>query len=389
VTIRKVVFLCDWHSEGGPFTFLQRATANLEHFGWRAEIVIVPSSLPCTFNVRSQVVPTKVVSHSYSWRQLGKRLAVAINGTNPDVVVGFPIRGAPVAMRRLYRAGRFSARFLDLIQSDLPSEYVRVRANSDFASAVGCVSEACIQAAVRDITQLRERVFRVYYPVPCASAPPEVAADWHRIRLAYLGTIMQQYKRVLDFIPLVIDLLERNVDFELTMIGDGNERHQLEQAFRSIPGAATRVRFLGSLPNQEALQVLSRQDVLLLLSDVEGQPIAMLEAMALGVVPVVSDLAGLREVIVAGENGFLVPISATTEFASKIEYLAKTTEARTKMALAAWKTVFANHEMKTAVGRFADLLETVRGLPLPDRRCLAQDRYPDSAMTRFRIPHYV
>jgi glycosyltransferase involved in cell wall biosynthesis len=389
VTIRKAVFLCDWHSEGGPFTFLQRATANLEYFGWRAEIVIVPSSLPCTFNLRSQIIPTKVVSHSYSWRQLGKRLALAISDSNPDVVVGFPIRGAPVAMRRLYRAGRFSARFLDLIQSDLPSEYVRVRANSDFASAVGCVSEACIKAAVRDITQVEERIFRVYYPVPCESSPPALAADWHRIRLAYLGTVMQQYKRVLDFIPLVTALLERNVDFELTIIGDGTERHQLEQGFRSIPGASTRVRFLGLLPNQEALQVLSRQDVLLLLSEVEGQPIAMLEAMALGVVPVVSDLAGLREIIVAGENGFLVPVGATTEFASKIEHLARTTEVRRKMALAAWKTVFADHEMKTAVGRFAETLETVCGLPLPDRRRLAPDTYPDNAMNRYRIPHYI
>lgn len=292
-------------------------------------------------------------------------------------------------MRRLYRAGRFSARFLELIQSDLPSEYVRVRANSDFASAVGCVSEACIQAAIRDIRQLKERVFRVYYPVPCESAPPEVATDGHRVRLAYLGTVMQQYKRVLDFIPLVTALLERNVDFELTIIGDGPERHQLEQSIRSIPGASTRVRFLGLLPNREALQVLSRQDVLLLLSEVEGQPIAMLEAMALGVVPVVSDLAGLREIIVAGENGFLVPVGATTDFASKIEHLARSTELRCKMAVAAWKTVFANHEMKTAVGRFADLLETVRGLPLPDRRCLAPDTYPDNAMNRYRIPHYI
>jgi glycosyltransferase involved in cell wall biosynthesis len=389
VIIRKAVFVCDAHSEGGPLTFLRRATANLEYFDWRAEILIVPSPLACTFDL-SQVVPTQVVSHSYSWPQLEKRLAVAINKSNPDVVVGFPIHGAPVAMRRLYRSGNFSGRFLDLIQSDLLSEYARVRANSDFASAVGCVSEACLQGALREITQLRGRMYRVYYPVPCASSPPELAASGgHRIRLAYLGSVMQQYKRVLDFIPLVSELLARNVDFELTIIGDGNERQHLGQRLRSIPGAASRVRFLGMLPNADALEELSRQHVLLLVSDVEGQAIAMLEAMALGVIPVVSDLSGLREIIAPGENGFLAPVGATAVFASHIEHLARNPEIRARIGLAAWRKVSHDHEMKTAIGRFADVLETVRQLPLPDPKSLAPNTYPEGAMNQFRIPHYI
>jgi glycosyltransferase involved in cell wall biosynthesis len=357
--------------------------------GWSPEILLVPTVWPCTFDLTDQTIPTQTISYSYSWSELGRRLGDAICTTNPDVVVGFANRGAPLALRYLYRRGKFSGHYLDLIQSDIPSEYARVRSNSDFASAVGGVSDGCVQRARREIPELEERVFRVYYPVPCASTPPANGAGEGPIRLAYLGIVRHHEKRALDFIPLVSELLARKVDFELTIIGDGTERQQLQQALFGMPGAEARVRFLGMLPNAEALQVLSQQDVLLLVSEVEGQPIAMLEAMALGVVPVVSDLAGLREVIVAGENGFLVPISATTEFASKIEYLAKTTEARAKMASAAWRTVFADHEMKTAVGRFAELLETVRGLPLPDRRCLAPDRYPDSAMDRFRVPHHV
>jgi colanic acid/amylovoran biosynthesis glycosyltransferase len=349
----------------------------------------MPTVWPCTFDLTDGTIPTNAISHCYSWSELGRRLGSAIYTSNPDVVVGFASRGAPLALRHLYRRGKFTGRYLDLIQSDIPSEYARVRSNSDFASALGGVSQGCVQRARREIPELEGRVFRVHYPVPCGSTPPVKDVGDGSIRLAYLGIVRHHEKRALDFIPLVSELLARKVDFELTIIGDGSERKQLQQALFAMPGAARRVRFLGMLPNAEALQVLSQQHVLLLLSEVEGQPIAMLEAMALGVVPVVSDLAGLREVIVAGENGFLVPVGATTEFASKIEHLARSTEVRCKMALAAWKTVFTNHEMKTAVGRFADLLETVRGLPLPDRRGLAQDRYPDSAMNRFRVPHYV
>ena len=384
------MFLCDWHWVGGPVTFLRRACASLTSVAWSPEILLVPSLWPCTFDLTDQTIPTQTISYSYNWSELGRRLGDAIYTTNPDVVVGFANRGAPLAMRHLYRRGKFTGHYLDLIQSDIPSEYARVRSNSDFASAVGAVSEGCVQRARREIPELEGRVYRVYYPVPCPSTPPaKKDAGEGPIRLAYLGIVRHHEKRALDFIPLVSELLARKVDFELTIIGDGSERQQLQRALFAMPGAAPRVRFLGMLANPEALEVLSHQHVLLLVSEVEGQPIAMLEAMALGVVPVVSDLAGLREIIVAGENGFLAPFGATTEFACKIDHLARSPEVRSKMALAAWKTVFANHKMKTAIGKFAETLETVCGLPLPDRRRLAPDTYPGNAMNRYRIPHYI
>ena len=341
---------------------------------------------PCRFDLTDQTLPTEAIPRSYSWPELGRRLAAAICRFAPDVVVGFAIRSAPLALRHLYRSGKFSARFLDMIQSDIPSEYARVRANSDFASGVAGVSEGCVQRACREIPELQGRIFRLYYPVPCSSTPPSLDLRGGRIRLAYLGLVRHHEKRVLDFIPLVSELLARKVDFELTIIGDGTERQQLEQALLGLPGTPTRVRFLGMLSNPEALRALSCQHALLLLSDVEGQPIAMLEAMALGVVPVVSDLPGLREIIVSGKTGFLAPVGATVAFASHIEHLARHSEIRAEMALAAWRQVCNNHETRTAVGRFAELLEIVRRLPSPNTKTLAKDTYLDSAMNRHRIP---
>jgi glycosyltransferase involved in cell wall biosynthesis len=337
----------------------------------------------------NQEVRTRAISYSYTWAQLGKRLALHIAESKPDVVVGFAIRGAPRAMRRLYGSGGFGGHYLDLIQSDIPSEYVRVRANSDFAAGVGCVSDGCLQKARKEIPELGEHVFRVYYPVPCPSVQPAGVADVGRIKLAYLGMVRHREKRALDLIPLVRELLARKVDFELTIIGDGTERRQLEEGLLAIPGAGERVRFLGMLPNAEALKVLSQQHVLLLVSEVEGQPIAMLEAMALGVIPVVSDLAGMREILVPGQTGFLAPVGSTADFASHIEYLARNPGVRSEMGVAAWRKISHDHEMKTAVGRFAELLETVRHLPLPDLKSLAPEKYPDGTMNRYRVPHSI
>lgn len=349
---------------------------------------MVPSLWPCTFDLKRQTVPTEVIDYSYSWPELGRRMGVAIYNSSPHIVVGFAMRGAPIALRRLYRSGKFNARYLDLIQSDIPSEYVRARGNSDFAAAVACVSEACVAKAKREIPEMRGRIFRMYCPVPCPATPPEEVSGG-RIRLAYLGIVRHDEKRVLNLIPVVSELLARKVDFELTIIGDGPERQQLERTLLVMPGAANRVHFLGMLPNSKALEVLSRQQVLLLLSDIEGQPLAMLEAMALGVVPVVSDLPGLREVIVSGENGFLAPATATKVFVSHIAYLAGDPEARARMAVAAWRKVSASNQLTTAVGGFAELLEIVCRFPLPQANSLSVDTYPDGAMSRYKIPHRI
>jgi glycogen synthase len=61
--------------------------------------------------------------------------------------------------------------------------------------------------------------------------------------------------------------------------------------------------------------------VFLLASDAEGLPISLLEAMAHGVVPVVSDLeSGIRDVVDAG-NGLLVDVDDTEGYARAIIHL--------------------------------------------------------------------
>jgi len=59
--------------------------------------------------------------------------------------------------------------------------------------------------------------------------------------------------------------------------------------------------------------VLSRAKVLLLTSDTEGRTLAVLEAMACGAVPVVTDVGDLREALDEGRTGVLVPLRPSEE----------------------------------------------------------------------------
>ncbi len=89
----------------------------------------------------------------------------------------------------------------------------------------------------------------------------------------------------------------------LVMIGDGPDRSACEARAQAL-GLKSRVRFLGAQTDVEHL--LPNADVFLLPSEHESFGLAALEAMASGVVPIVTAAGGLPEVIQDGVDGLLV-----------------------------------------------------------------------------------
>jgi len=107
-------------------------------------------------------------------------------------------------------------------------------------------------------------------------------------------------------------LREREAGIELRLIGDGPERRGLE-ALAGTLEVAEHVRFLGTLPWGKTLERMREFSVLAVPSvqapdgDTDGLPNVLLEAGALGVPIVASEIAGIPELIRTGETGTLVP----------------------------------------------------------------------------------
>ena len=97
----------------------------------------------------------------------------------------------------------------------------------------------------------------------------------------------------------------------VNVYGDGPERGRLEQlAARVAPGGG--VRFHGWVPHQDLHRLLSQNDLFVFPSIREFGGGGVLEAMALGVVPVVVDYGGPGE-LVTPQTGFAVPMGARAE----------------------------------------------------------------------------
>ena len=158
------------------------------------------------------------------------------------------------------------------------------------------------------------------------------------INIAYIGRIVQQQKRVLDLVPLAVDLKRRGVLFQLHIIGDGSERAQLSGRLAATD-AAECVRFWGWLSGKQIKDLLPEMDVFLLMSEYEGLPVALLEAMGHGLAPVVSRIAsGNTELIRDEENGFLVEVGDIDGFVGRLERLADDGSLLRNIQKAAWDT---------------------------------------------------
>ena len=153
-------------------------------------------------------------------------------------------------------------------------------------------------------------------------------------------------KRAIKAVDAVAHVLQ-SVPATLVMVGDGPDRMACERRAREH-GIQDRVRFLGAQADVEHL--LPAADLFLLPSEYESFGLAALEAMASGVVPVVTRAGGLPEIIEDGVSGVLVPEAQIDDMGATLVDLLQNEERRRKMALAAREraeSVFARDPIVT------------------------------------------
>ena len=103
---------------------------------------------------------------------------------------------------------------------------------------------------------------------------------------------------------------------EVVIVGDGPERGRLEARAGALLGG--RVRFTGMIPHPEMAARLGGATVYVSTSRSDSTSVSLLEAMAAGALPVVTDIEANREWIDDGVNGFLVPVGAADVLAARV-----------------------------------------------------------------------
>lgn len=169
--------------------------------------------------------------------------------------------------------------------------------------------------------------------------------DRRRI-ISFVGRLIYA-KGLQDLISALPMIRERYPDVEIMVAGDGNYRTQLEALADGMP-----VEFLGELPQEGVLEVLRKSTVFVNPSYSEGLPTSVMEAAAVGLPIVATDVGGTAEIIENRKRGLLVQPRQPKQLADAILFLLWNREAaavygeaaRIRVSSYKWEKVVADYE---------------------------------------------
>ena len=151
----------------------------------------------------------------------------------------------------------------------------------------------------------------------------------------------------------------------LVFIGDGPDREALH-ALASSLGIAAQVEWTGALNHASTLDRVARAHLFVLASFAEGLPVALMEAMALGVPCISTFIAGIPELIHSGENGLLVPAGNVSALTAAMQQLLHDQALHRRLAESAHQTIAEQYNLERNLDLLAEHLHALCAAASPE-----------------------
>lgn len=121
------------------------------------------------------------------------------------------------------------------------------------------------------------------------------------LRILVVDRLVDSHKRILLLPKLCTHLKNHNVQYELTIAGDGPDREKLQKSL-NLKGHKTNVKMLGRVLPKDIPRLMANHHVYLKLSLNEGSPNAVLEAMSAGLATVAMDIPGVMDFVISDDK---------------------------------------------------------------------------------------
>lgn len=181
--------------------------------------------------------------------------------------------------------------------------------------------------------------------------------------VVYVGTLSRR-KGLADLVTALELLQERGgPSYCLEVVGGSHEvgeqeADELRTAVSAVAGSAC---LLGSLDADQVRERLRRADVFVLPSHWEGQPIAILEAMATGLPVLVTAVGANPDVVRDGVDGLVVPPHDPTALAEALDRLLTDAPLRRRLGASARERAAAHHDVAQLADRMSSLYARAAG----------------------------
>jgi len=174
------------------------------------------------------------------------------------------------------------------------------------------------------------------------------------LRILFLGRI-EKSKGIWDILS-ALNLL-KDVNYIFYLCGTGNNINDIVDEFKKICGFKLVVK--GVLYGNSKIELLKSCDIFLLPSYYEGLPIALLETMSFGVVPIVTDVGSINVVVENNFNGFFVDKKAPTQIAEKIRLLNNDRKLLHEMSVNSRNKIIKNYSKENYFNKLNEIYENI------------------------------
>ena len=310
---RSILIPCSDWSVSGVNASLEAVGQELIELGWDVQIVFTRDEATVLETSHGEAhLPT--LPHGFLQRDkpgvlgMWEALIAYVERRAPCILfTGYDFLGNSVVPALTDRVG-----VVMWAQADDGDYYEQVYRLGLYANAVVCVSRRIRDGVSALNPVIGERAHVIHNSSIWSRDIVATRAEEPReaMQLIYSGRLVQYQKRVLDFIDLARALDATGAPYELSLVGTFSSRENTEAAFRADARehlSDGRIKLVGRRTRSEILDELARQDFFVLLSDFEGLPLALVEAMACGCVPVVAESpSGIPELIESGRDGLIM-----------------------------------------------------------------------------------
>lgn len=183
--------------------------------------------------------------------------------------------------------------------------------------------------------------------------------------VVFTGRLIEA-KGVLDLLEAWPSLLREVPEAHLVLVGSGPLEAEIHRR-AALPALASRVHLTGEVPNVRPY--LRAATAFVLPSWAEGLPNALLEAMAMGIPCVATDIGPIADAVINGEEALLVPVRSPQDLAASLVSILTQHTLAARLGRAARKRAEADFSLETIVDRLEALYRKVCAGRLRESRC--------------------
>ncbi|ACB51712.1 putative glycosyl transferase, group I [Crocosphaera subtropica ATCC 51142] len=342
---------------GGPYAWLPRLLPSLRERGIESRVLfsIRGNEEECqgVQRVKQEGFNHSVYQIPYHTDQHINWILQQLKKDPPDIFVPHLVVPAFYASRWVKKAGIPT---IGVMHSDDPfyhglvDEFVFGQPDYQLSGLV-CVSRFIEQTFLNKITSTQIRCIPCGVPIPrtLTKKPSE------KLKILYVGRLVEEQKQISLLTKAFCRAVKEVPNTEAIIYGSGSKQGAVEkilaQHAQDIP-----VKLGGRLNSDQVQKHLLGSHVIVLLSDYEGLPIALMEAMACGVVPVCLRIrSGIPELVEDSVTGLLVDDRGDS-FVAAIRRLQEETGLWEKLSQGARAKIEADYSDTVAADQWADFI---------------------------------